>query len=174
MKKLMILLISILAVSMCFAFCACGSSESEEGTIHTEASTDVVSEYETVVYTYEDLTIPEDLYTSTLTIEYEGDKVMAVTQVTTDDMSAEDDDIVEMLMDDYEGNLDDTGFKDMDGFTWDVSVKDKVRTETTKFDLTVFDIETYKKFAEIESDKDYVSLDELVASYEKSGFTKVE
>jgi len=178
-NRLNYMLIAILAVTMIIAFSACGGSDEESAdsdgkTIHTEASTEVVSDYETVVYHYEDFEVPEDLYSSTLTIEYDGDKVMAVTQVTVDDMSAEDDDIVEMLMDDYELNLNDTGFKDMDGFTCNVDVKDKVRTETMKFDLTKFNVQTYRKYAELEGDSDYVSLDELVAAYEEVGYTKVE
>ena len=64
-NRLNYMLIAILAITMIFAFSACGGSDEESGgsdgkTIHTEASTEVVSDYETVVYHYEDFEVPED------------------------------------------------------------------------------------------------------------------
>ncbi len=170
------ILITVLAITTVFAFGACGDSNDGESNSEdsTTASTEVVSEYDTVVYTYEDYELEEDLYTATVTIEYDGDKVMGVTQVAVDDMTKEDDDLIEMQMNDRDGFLDDTGFKEMDGFTWDVSVNGKVRTETVHFDMTKFDLDKYKTYVGIKSDKDYISLEELTALYEDAGFKKVE
>ena len=174
MKKsiLSILLAAALSLTMVFAFTACGGSDGGS-TDSTIATTEVVSDYDTVVYTYKDAEEKEDVYYSIITIEYDGDKVMGVTEVTVDDMSAETDQyIFQMHLDDYDGILDDTGFKDMDGFTWDVNVDGQVRTETLKFDMTKFDVEAYKEYVGIESDKDYISLKDLTGIYEDAGFTK--
>lgn len=179
MKKSTInyLLIAALSMVMVFAFGACGGSSDDNGgsTESGTVPTEVVSDYDTVVYSYTDNSDETDLYSVKVTFEYDGDKVMGVTTVTTDDMSAEDDeDIFQMHLNDYDGILDDTGFKDMDGFTWDVSVNGKVRTETLHYDMTQFDVNAYKKHIGIEDDNDYVSLEALTAVYEAAGFTKEE
>ena len=181
MKKsaLKYILVAMLAVAMVFAFCACGGDDEGNGgnsgnTDTTKASTEVVSDYDTVVYTYSDQDVEEDQYSSTVTIEYDGDKVMGVTEVMVDDMSAAEDDIAQMLIEDYDGALDETGFKEMDGFKVEVNTEGKVRTETKRFDLTKFDQEIYKKYVGLESDKDYVSFEELTGVYEAGGYVKAE
>lgn len=181
MKKhiLYYILTAVMAVTMVFAFCACGDSGSGDGgsgdADGTTVSTEVVTNYDTVIYTYSDDSDETDLYSTRITVEYDGDQVMGVTQVTVDDMSAEtDEDIFQMHLNDYDGMLDDTGFKDMDGFTWDVSVNGKVRTETVHYDLTKFDVNTYKTYIGIEDDNDYVSLEALTGIYESAGLTKEE
>ncbi|MBE6045182.1 MAG: DUF1307 domain-containing protein [Clostridiales bacterium] len=177
MKKpiLNTILTAVLSLTMLLAFTACGGSdtESDENGADNTVSTEVVSDYDTVVYTYEDNEVKEDLYKKTVTIEYDGDKVMGVTEVTVDDMSAETDKyIFQMHLEDYDGMLDDTGFKDKDGFTWDVGVNGQVRTEVLKFDMTKFDVDAYKEYVGIENDKDYLSLEDLTKIFEDAGFTK--
>ena len=167
----------LLTTAMVLAFTACGESsaggDGDGG--NTPAETEVVSNYDTVVYTYEDNEIEEDLYSSRITIEYDGDKVMGVTEQTIDDMSAETDKyIFQMHLEDYDGMLDETGFKDMAGFKWDVNVDGQVRTETLNFDMTKFDVEAYKGYVGIENDKDYISLEDLTGIYEEAGFSKEE
>lgn len=181
MKKsaLRYILTAMLAIAMVFAFCACGGDDEGNGgnsgnTDTTKASTEVVSDYDTVVYTYSDQDVEEDQYSSTVTIEYDGDKVMGVTEVMVDDMSAAEDDIAQMLIEDYDGALDETGFKEMDGFKAEVTTEGKVRTEIKRFDLTKFDQEIYKKYVGLESDKDYVSFEELTGVYESGGYVKAE
>ena len=180
MKKpiLKTILTAALSLTMVIAFAACGDSDSESNgnnTQGTAATTEVVTDYDTVVYTYEDNAVEEDLYKKTVTIEYDGDKVMGVTEVTVDDMSAETDKyIFQMHLEDYDGQLDDTGFKDRDGFTWDVGVNGQVRTEVLKFDMTKFDVNAYKDYVGIENDKDYLSLKDLTKIYEDAGFVKEE
>ena len=180
MKKpiLKTILTAALSLTMVIAFAACGDSDSESNgnnTQGTAATTEVVTDYDTVVYTYEDNAVEEDLYKKTVTIEYDGDKVMGVTEVIVDDMSAETDKyIFQMHLEDYDGQLDDTGFKDRDGFTWDVGVNGQVRTEVLKFDMTKFDVNAYKDYVGIENDKDYLSLKDLTKIYEDAGFVKEE
>lgn len=180
MKKpiLNIIITAALSLTMVLAFTACGGSGSGSGgnnTQGTAATTEIVTDYDTVVYTYEDNEVPEDLYSSRVTIEYDGDKVMGVTEVNVDDMSAETDEyIFQMHLEDYEGQLDETGFQHMDGFKADISVDGQVRTEILKFDMTKFDLDAYKSYTGIESDKDYISLEDLTGIYEDAGFTKEE
>ena len=180
MKKpiLKTILTAALSLTMVIAFAACGDSDSESNgnnTQGTAATTEVVTDYDTVVYTYEDNAVEEDLYQKTVTIEYDGDKVMGETELTVDDMSAETDEyIFQMNLEEYDGQLDDTGFKDTDGFTWDVTVDGQVRTEILHFDLTKFDVNAYKNYVGIENDKDYVSLQDLTKIYEDAGFVKEE
>jgi len=171
------ILTAVVGTAMVFAFTGCGGSGGnggEEGTFHTKASTAVESSYETVVYYYEDYELPEDLYSSTVTIEYDGDKVVGVTEVMVDDLTNEDDDLIQMHLEDYDGALDDLGFKDKEGFTSEVAVDGKVRTETKRFDLTKFDVNTYKEYVGIKSEGDYVTLDELASAYEASGYSKAD
>ena len=169
------LLIAILSIITVFAFGACGSSDDDGGSKESGTPpTEVVSDYDTVVYTYTDNSDEEDLYSVTVTFEYDGDKVMGVTEVTVDDRTAADDDIAQMLIEDDNGYLDDSGLKEMDGVVCDVYVNGKVRTETRKFDLTKFDNQYYKKYVGIESDKDYISYDDLTGVYEAAGYVKKE
>ncbi len=180
MKKRFIntVLAALLTAAMVLAFTACGSGDEGSNGGNTEgtaATTEVVSDYDTVVYTYSDNEVPEDLYSSRVTIEYDGDKVMGVTEQNVDDMSAETDKyIFQMHLEDYDGMLDETGFKEMDGFKCDVSVDGQVRSEILHFDMTKFDVEAYKGYAGIENDKDYISLKDLTGIYEEAGFSKEE
>ena len=172
------LLIAMLAGVMIFAFCACGEDGTEEDTgdevATTITTTEVESNYETVTYAYSDSSDEEDLYSISIIMEHDGDKVMKVTEMMVDDMRKGDPDLIPMQMENLDGALDETGLKDMEGFTWDVQVKDNVRTETKTFDMTKFDIERYKSYIGLKSDKDYISLEELAARYEKGNFQKVE
>ena len=169
------MLAMVLSLTMVLAFTACGGSDTknDENGADNTVSTEVAIDYDSVVYTYEDNEVEEDIYKKTVTIEYDGDKVMGVTEVTVDDMSAETDKyIFQMHLEDYDGMLDDTGFKDKDGFTWDVSVNGQVRTEVLKFDMTKFDVNAYKDYVGIENDKDYLSLEDLTKIFEDAGFAK--
>lgn len=171
-KKYLPVALSVLA--MLFLTCACGGSNgSGNTTFHTKASTAVVSDYDTAVFSFEDYDIPEDLYSSTVTVEYDGDKVVKVTEINVDDMTSEDDDLFEMILEEYDGNLEDTGFAEMDGFTSDVTVEGKVRTESRIFDLNKFDIATFAKYVDMECEQDYISFSDLTEAYEKNGYKKV-